>query len=546
MHDRRWTLKFDSAPNYAARLARSDADIVLGAGIAISMILFLLMYVMQNTRGHALQLAARMTFALRESEQRYDLAVQGSAQGVWERRFKSAQDAYFSPRFEEMLGFEAHEFENTFSAFESRIHPLERGLFSGAMQAHLERRVPLRVDVRLRTKSAGFRWFRVHGQAIWDEAGMPLRVAGSILDITERREAAQALRLSEERLRLARDGAGRALFDWNVDTDEIFMSDYWAHIIGAPSAPTLTTSQALADLIHPKDTQLQQRRLRDAIKGVRARYEVECRVLRKDGSWRWVQIEGVAVLRNDTGKAMRLIGTIADVSERKEDERIKSEFISMVSHELRTPLTSIHGALAVAAGGAAGEIDAELRGLLGIAHQNSQRLLRLANDILDIDRMEAGRLEFRMERFALPGLVAQAASEVRPYADTLKVDIEMEVAEPLYVNVDEGRFIQVMTNLLANAVKFSTAGSIIHVAVARAGLNARVTVTDQGGGISEDFRRQLFQKFSQSRTAQARVLGGAGLGLSIVRTLTEAMGGQAGYYPASGGGSAFYVDLPEG
>jgi PAS domain S-box-containing protein len=408
------------------------------------------------------------------------------------------------------------------------------------------RRAPLQVDVRLRTKAEGFRWFCVHGQAIWNEAGQPVRVAGSILDITERHDAAQALRLSEERLRLALDGAGRALFDWNVETDEIFMSDYWAQLIGAPPAPMLTNTQALGDLIHPKDTPLQQRRLLEAIKGVRPRYEVEFRVLHKDGSWRWVQIEGVVVQRNDVGKALRLIGTIADVSERKEDERIKSEFISMVSHELRTPLTSIHGALGVAASGAAGELDAEMRGLLGIAHKNSQRLLRLANDILDIDRMEAGRLEFRMERHALPGLVAQAVSEVRPYADTLKVDIQREVAEALYVNVDEGRFIQVMTNLLANAAKFSPAGSIIQVAVARGGLNARVTVTDRGGGISEDFRRQLFQKFSQSRTKRARVLGGAGLGLNIVRTLTEAMGGQAGYYPASSGGSVFYIDLPEG
>ena len=217
----------------------------------------------------------------------------------------------------------------------------------------------------------------------------------------------------------------------------------------------------------------------------------------------------------------------------------------MVSHELRTPLTSIHGALSMAAAGVVGDFDPDARTMLGIAHQNSLRLLRLANDILDIDRMEAGRLEFNMARHALAPLVEQAVSEVKPYADTLKVSFEFDAAQPLHVNVDEGRFIQALTNLLANAVKFSPAGSTVNVSVMLVENIARVTVTDNGSGVSEDFRGQLFQKFSQASDPQARVLGGAGLGLNIVRALTEAMYGRAGYYPVSGGGSAFYIEFPE-
>jgi signal transduction histidine kinase len=306
----------------------------------------------------------------------------------------------------------------------------------------------------------------------------------------------------------------------------------------------LTNTQVLADLIHPQDAPRQRELIMDTIKGQRSRYVVECRVLRKDGSWRWVQVEGQVVERRDGGRAQRLIGTIGDITERKEVEHAKSEFIAMVSHELRTPLTSIHGALSMAATGLAGDFDPEARAMLGIAHQNSQRLLRLANDILDIDRMEAGRMEFKMVRHELAPLAEQAVNEVRPYAETLDVGIELNVAEPLYVNVDEGRFVQVLTNLLANAAKFSPAGINIRVNVNRVDAAARVTVTDEGSGVAEDFRRQLFQKFAHSDATQARVLGGAGLGLNISRALTEAMGGRVGYYPAEGGGSAFYVELP--
>lgn len=544
VHDRKWTLMFESYPGSGDGRGGNGDLLALATGIAVSLLLFGYVMLLLRTRERALQLAARMTFALRESEQRFDLAVQGSAQGVWERRFTGSQDTYFSRHFKEMLGFGEHELGDDFSEFESRIHPLDRGLFAAAMAAHLSHRERLEVDVRLRTRNEGFRWFRVHGQAIWNDAGHATRIGGSIQDITQRRESEQALRLSEERLKLALEGAGRALFDWNIETDEIYMSEYWAHIIGLPSAPMVTNTRVLADLIHPADAPLQQRRILDAIKGLQPRYEVECRVRRKDGSWRWVHVEGKVVERDEAGRALRLNGTIGDITERKGVERAKSEFIAMVSHELRTPLTSIHGALSVVSAGLAGDFDPEARAMLGVAHQNSQRLLRLAGDILDVDRAEAGRLEFNMTRHALAPLVEQAVSEVKPYADTLQVAYVLEAGQPLHVIVDEGRFIQALTNLLANAAKFSPAGSTVNVSVMRVGDAVRVTVTDNGGGVSKDFRRQLFQKFSQSPDSQARILGGAGLGLNIVRALTEAMNGRAGYYPASGGGSAFYIEFP--
>jgi PAS domain S-box-containing protein len=239
---------------------------------------------------------------------------------------------------------------------------------------------------------------------------------------------------------------------------------------------------------------------------------------------------------------------IHDISERKHVERLKSEFVSTVSHELRTPVTSISGSLGLIAGGAAGALPAKVQELIGIAKNNAERLVNLINDILDIEKLEFGRVEFHMERRDLHALLQQALVQNKGYADTFGVRLtyrdDLARQAPLYVEVDKYRFSQVMSNLISNAVKFSRPGGEVVMATERLGDTIKVLVTDSGPGIPASFRPRLFQKFAQADATDTRRRGGTGLGLSIARTIVERMHGRIDCDSVVGKGTTMYFVLP--
>jgi PAS domain S-box-containing protein len=241
-----------------------------------------------------------------------------------------------------------------------------------------------------------------------------------------------------------------------------------------------------------------------------------------------------------------VLAIIRDISERKAADRMKNEFISTVSHELRTPLTSILGSLGLVKGGVAGEVSVQARAMLEIAHKNSERLVRLINDILDIEKIESGKMAFRIEPTDLMALVEHAVEANRTFGEQFDVSFVVRDALPrALVHVDSDRLMQVMTNLLSNAAKFSPRGGVVSVSVARRGETVRVAVSDTGPGIPEDFRHRMFQKFAQADSSDTRQKGGTGLGLSISKAIVERLGGEIGFETTPGVGSTFYFDLPE-
>ena len=232
-------------------------------------------------------------------------------------------------------------------------------------------------------------------------------------------------------------------------------------------------------------------------------------------------------------------------TERKRLERLKDEFVSTVSHELRTPLTSISGALGLLTGNAAGTLPKPMARLLAIAHTNSQRLVRLVNDILDIEKMQAGRVLFNFSRVEVRPLVAQAIEANRAFAEGYGVRVRLEDAcTAADVRADPDRLLQVVTNLLSNAIKFSPSDSEVVVAIEKATDVVRISVRDHGVGIPVDFRPLIFEKFAQADAGDARQKGGTGLGLSIVKQIVDRLCGQVGFADAPGGGTLFHVQLP--
>ena len=244
------------------------------------------------------------------------------------------------------------------------------------------------------------------------------------------------------------------------------------------------------------------------------------------------------------GEHARFVAIVRDITERKKMERLKSEFVSTVSHELRTPLTSIRGALGLVNAGITGALPDKAREMIDIACKNSDRLTQLINDILDIEKIESGRMQFELHRHSLRRLLEQSIDTNRAYGQQYRVDFRLQPGDAEVVaNVDASRFMQVMSNLLSNAAKFSPADSEVEVKLETQDSLARISVRDHGSGIPLEFQSRIFQKFSQADSSDTRAKGGTGLGLSISKAIIEQFGGRIDYETGKEG-TTFFFDLP--
>lgn len=239
------------------------------------------------------------------------------------------------------------------------------------------------------------------------------------------------------------------------------------------------------------------------------------------------------------------VGLVRDITERKRMERMKAEFVSTVSHELRTPLTSISGALALLAGGTLGELPAQAKAMLDIAHKNSQRLTQLVNNLLDLEKLADGRMQFDLQVQPLMPLVEQSLESMLILAEQREIDCRLvERADDVLVEVDGVRLQQILVNLLSNAIKFSPRNSVVELAVRKRQGAVRVEVIDQGPGIPQAFRPRIFQRFSQADASDSRQAEGSGLGLAISREIADGMGGILGFSSEEGKGACFHLELP--
>jgi PAS domain S-box-containing protein len=247
-----------------------------------------------------------------------------------------------------------------------------------------------------------------------------------------------------------------------------------------------------------------------------------------------------------SGKGAFFSVFLRDIAERKKVERMKSEFVATVSHELRTPLTSIRASLAMLSDGTAGELPPDIQGLVDIAYQSCERLVRLVNDVLDVQKIEAGKMDFHLRPLALLPLAEHAVAAMQGYAGQQGVSLACvsRDAHALVAQIDADRIEQVMTNLLSNAIKFSPRGAQVTLGLEAHAGRARIVVADQGSGIPDSFVERVFQPFAQADGADSRRQGGTGLGLSICKAIVEQHGGAISFSSREGEGTTFVVELP--
>jgi PAS domain S-box-containing protein len=299
-------------------------------------------------------------------------------------------------------------------------------------------------------------------------------------------------------------------------------------------------ARPLMTFVHPEDQEkaageMQRLRLGGMV------VDFEGRMQAKDGTYRWLSWRSAPL----PGKGL-FYGAARDISERKHVEQMKDDFVSVVSHELRTPLTSIRGSLGLLAGGVAGPLPERAGVLLDIAAKNSERLVRLINDILDIEKIESGEMGFRLMPQDLMTLVEQAVEANQSYGQPYGIALRItESVSGVRVRADADRMQQVLTNLLSNAVKFSPRDGVVEVAVTAAKGRALIRVRDRGKGIPAGFRTRIFEKFAQADATSTRQQGGTGLGLTISKAIVERHGGRIWFETVEGKGTTFFVELPE-
>jgi PAS domain S-box-containing protein len=266
--------------------------------------------------------------------------------------------------------------------------------------------------------------------------------------------------------------------------------------------------------------------------------------LRRDGlelACEWT----LTPLSDEEGRVNSIVLQGRDITQQRAAERMRSEFTSTLSHELRTPLTSILGSLQLLRSGALGDMDKDQGELVEVAERNGQRLLDLINEVLDIEKIESGRLTLMPEPMPIDSLLNESVRLNQGYADRFRANLALHGAVPgVIVRADRKRLMQVMTNLLSNAAKFSPPNSAVDVSVSRPGDTVRVEVSDRGPGIPEAFRSKIFGRFAQADSADSRIKGGTGLGLAISKRLIELMQGRIGFEDRSGGGTTFFFELP--
>ncbi len=362
-------------------------------------------------------------------------------------------------------------------------------------------------------------------------------------ELERRAEIEVALRSSEWRMKNAQRIAKIGNWYRDLKTNEITWSDEQYRIFGLDPEKDRITYDKLRKMVHPDD--------RAKFESIASRtveqgqiHQLEYRIIRADGEERILRNEN-EIIRSESGENIALHGIIHDVTEQYEIERLKSEFVSTVSHELRTPLTSIRGSLGLVASGAVGEISEPAQELVELASNNTERLIKLVNDLLDLEKSQAGKLEYAFDQVNIGQLVADAVRANQGYAEEFSVSfVMMGNLSDVYVYADASRLTQVMANLLSNAAKFSPPGGQVEVSVEQRGNQVCVGVRDYGDGIPKEYYEMVFVRFIQVDSSDTRNVSGTGLGLSIAKSIIERHSGRIYFESEMGVGSTFYFEIP--
>ncbi|MEF2143828.1 MAG: PAS domain S-box protein [Desulfovibrionaceae bacterium] len=496
--------------------------------------------------------------ALRASEERYALILKGSNDGFWDWDLVG-NTVFFSDRWKEILGFGPEEVPNDVEQWSQRLHPEDtKRVIEENDRCRRGETPSFVVEYRMRHKDGSYRWIQGRGSSARDAEGRVVRLSGTHSDITARKEAEQKLRESTALLdtaaRIARFGG------WSVNLvqNKVVWSDQVAAIHDMPNGYSPKVEEGI--LFYAPQWREKIRNVFGMCVERGIPYDEEMQIVTAKGTQVWVRTTGEAV-RDEKGRIIGAQGAFQDISEQKRNHfaliqakeqaeaasKAKSAFLANMSHEIRTPLNGIMAMMQLLE---MTRLDEEQNRYVSMAMTSTDRLTRLLSDLLDISRIEAGKMTIREAEFR-PQELCRSVFELfmlPARSKGIRLQDAIDAALPARLLGDESRLRQILFNLVGNAVKFTERGEVrleISPLHSRAGfLNVLISVMDTGIGIPAEHLDELFQPFSQVENSYTRKFQGAGLGLSIVRRIVELMGGHITMDSMPGEGTEVHVMLP--
>jgi len=489
---------------------------------------------------------------------RFNLVVAGSKGGIYDWNIAD-NTVYWSDRMKAIMGAASYQFLGTADAFWNRVHPDDKTLVEDALQGHLVHCWPFDVECRVRTDAGYFVWINVTGQAVWDEAGQATRLAGTVVDITERKRAQKEIQEREK------------LIESILDALPLNVSVKDAHgclrFYNAQSEKTsgILREQAIGrtdfEIFSPHIAQkymLEDLRLRKEGGTLIGEEKVS-----KNGQDVWLLTGKKLLTYHPAGGKEEnwILGFSIDITDRKTSEialllaketaenavRAKSDFLSTMSHEIRTPLNSVIGTASLLMDS---PLDDEQRVYVNLVKHSGEHLLGLINDILDFSKLEAGKMLVEHEPFRIADQIELVSTILSSQAQHkgLTLTIHLGTGLPEAVYGDAHKLRQVLLNLASNAIKFTTDGEVSFNVLMMKHDDGKpylcFAVKDTGIGIPNDKISLLFNEFSQVDASTTRKFGGTGLGLAICKKLVTIMGGEIGVSSEAGLGSRFWFSLP--
>lgn len=453
--------------------------------------------------------------------------------------------SYVSAGIERLLGLKPEDVLKDTTVSRTVGFAEDLALADQAARESLQNLTPIELQMRSRQPDGSIRWSSIRsiprrlsdGRTVWD---------GLEVDITDLKQTEAALRASEEQFRRAFDDAPIGISLISPSGRFIKVNTYYCNLLGYSEAELLTRD--FIDVTHPDDLEADLLGLQQMLTGEIPIFQMEKRYITKQGQIVPVLLN-TAPIRDQDGQAIYIVGHVQDVRDRLKVERMKDEFISIVSHELRTPLTSIRGALGILDSGVFDNRPEKARHMLQIATTNSDRLVRLVNDILSLERLQSEKAPLVMESCQVADLMQQTVDGLQALADQSEVQLMLTTLEAqLWAAPDA--IIQTLTNLISNAIKFSAAGDTVwlkaelQTADAEASPVLLLTVKDEGRGIPADKLELIFEQFQQVDVSDSRKKGGTGLGLAISKKIVQQHHGKIWVESTLGQGSTFYIALP--
>lgn len=490
---------------------------------------------------------------LKESEERYRLVLEGVNDGIWDWDLTKNQ-VYWNDRLLEMLGLGRSQFGRTMEALYTRLHPEDKDGIIQAIEAHLEAEIDYNVEFRLLHSNGAYRYCTSQGKAQRNSQGKALRMAGMISDITDRKQAEDALERERQQLRQIITCVPVAMAMFDTEMRYLANSDRWLtqFNLNLPSLTNLSHYNLFPDTPDRWKVLYQE-----VLKG-----EV---IARSEDAWE--RADGsILVLRwaahpwyNYDGKVGGIVMVADKINELVEAREtalkaslIKSQFLANMSHEIRTPM---NGVLGMAQLLVQAPLEPKQREYAQTIYRSAEHLLGVINDLLDFSKIEAGEMRLEKTDFDLDSCLESVVEMVAAMAEEkgIELNIVVDSSVPRKLVGDSGRLKQILLNLTGNAIKFTDGGQVlVHVTVKlgnrvaddKQGTKLLFSVRDTGIGISPSGQKKLFQSFSQVDSSPTREHGGTGLGLAICKQLVEMMGGEIGVRSSLGVGSTFWFAVP--